>query len=92
MVALIYYRKSLRFMLPAASLVSFSRVYNGVHYPSDVLAGAVIGAGNAAATLWVLESLWQWCGPKWFAAASRAMPSLLAPSTRPQEGEPPRTT
>jgi len=42
-VALIYYRRSIRFMLPAACVVSFSRVYNGVHYPSDVLAGAIIG-------------------------------------------------
>lgn len=28
----------------AASVVAFSRVYTGVHYPSDVLVGATIGA------------------------------------------------
>jgi undecaprenyl-diphosphatase len=27
-----------------AALISFSRVYVGVHYPSDVLAGALVGA------------------------------------------------
>lgn len=26
-----------------ASLIGFSRVYNGVHYPSDVMAGSVLG-------------------------------------------------
>ena len=49
MVAFLFYRKSWRFMLPMALAVSFSRVYNGVHYPGDVLAGAILGAGYAAA-------------------------------------------
>jgi undecaprenyl-diphosphatase len=28
----------------AASVVAFSRVYTGVHYPSDVLVGVAVGA------------------------------------------------
>lgn len=34
---------------PLAASVAASRVYTGVHYPSDVLAGAALGAGAALA-------------------------------------------
>jgi undecaprenyl-diphosphatase len=30
-----------------ACLIAFSRLYNGVHYPTDVLAGAVLGVATA---------------------------------------------
>ncbi|MFH8388796.1 phosphatase PAP2 family protein [Streptomyces sp. NPDC018036] len=35
---------------PVAAAVAFSRVYVGVHYPGDVLAGVAVGAGAAALT------------------------------------------
>jgi membrane-associated phospholipid phosphatase len=87
MVALVYYRRSLWFMLPAALLVSFSRVYNGVHYPSDVLAGAILGAGCAAAGLWAANGLWSWAGRKWFPLWWAKLPSLVSPPDRAEAGE-----
>ncbi|WP_405997666.1 bifunctional phosphatase PAP2/diacylglycerol kinase family protein [Streptomyces sp. NBC_00829] len=36
-------------VVPLAASVAFSRVYTGVHYPSDVLVGAALGVGAALA-------------------------------------------
>jgi undecaprenyl-diphosphatase len=38
-------------LLPLAGAVAYSRVYTGVHYPSDVAAGAGIGIGSGALAL-----------------------------------------
>lgn len=79
MVLFVYYRRSLWFTLPLALAVSFSRLYNGVHFPSDVLAGAIIGAGYAIAALTALQTLWNWAGKKWFPQWHARLPSLLNP-------------
>ena len=34
-------------MIALAALLCFARVYSGVHYPGDVIAGAIIGSGAA---------------------------------------------
>ena len=50
-------------MVLYALAISFSRVYVGVHYPSDLLAGMVIGVGSATLTYllfsWMLKNLIQ---------------------------------
>ncbi len=39
-----------------AATVGYSRMYLGVHYPSDVLGGALVGAGSSLLT-WELQRL-----------------------------------
>jgi undecaprenyl-diphosphatase len=88
MILLVYYRRSIRFMLPLACVVAFSRIYNGVHYPSDVLAGSILGAGYAVAGMWAFNALWQWIGKKCFPLAWEKLPSLLNPEFKMQMSSP----
>lgn len=43
-------------LAPVAFSVAFSRIYTGVHYPSDVLVGAALGAGAAYAVRGMVPS------------------------------------
>lgn len=40
-------------LLPIALIVAFSRMYLGLHYPSDCLAGALLGTLSAVCTVWL---------------------------------------
>ena len=75
----LYYRRSLWVMGPLALGVGFSRIYNGVHYPGDVLAGFLIGIGYTLFVAWVLDWSWQRIGPRWFPRQWAALPSLRHP-------------
>lgn len=46
------YRKVAPVFLIFASLVAYSRVYVGVHYPSDIVVGALMGTGIAFFYSW----------------------------------------
>lgn len=62
-----------------ASGVAFSRVYTGVHYPGDVLAGAALGAGLAAVTL-------RWWPRRPVEAAFAPQPAVKVPALADGEG------
>ena len=79
-IAYIYYRRSWRVVLPVACLVGLSRIYVGAHYPSDVLVGAIIGSGYAAAGLSAWQGLWSAIGARWFRPIWQRMPSILNPT------------
>jgi undecaprenyl-diphosphatase len=56
--------------LAAATLLSVGRVAIGIHYPSDVLAGAALGAAAALALWWRplrtrVDGLADWAGGHW---------------------------
>lgn len=87
-VALFFYRRSAWFMYPLACGVAFSRLYVGVHYPSDLLAGAILGTGYAIALMFIFQWLWRTVGKKLFPAWQARLPNLLNPDPSPKALDP----
>lgn len=54
---LFYHKKAGIFMVFAAILMAFSRLYLYVHYPTDVLAGAILGILCAYIAKWIVEKI-----------------------------------
>jgi undecaprenyl-diphosphatase len=52
-----FYRRTRVWLYVAAALIAYSRVYVGVHYPTDVLAGAALGLGIGFGSAYLLRRL-----------------------------------
>lgn len=77
LVAAAYYPRSRKVMIPLAAGVGVSRMYVGVHYPSDVLAGWAWGALYGWCLPRFFEATWRTVGTRWFPLWHRRVPSLI---------------
>ena len=81
-VAVMFYPRSRRWTIPLAGGVGLSRIYNGVHFPSDVIAGWALGATYAWGLALLTEEIWRRAGRRWFPLWWVAAPSVLKPDQK----------
>lgn len=86
-VTLVYYPAIWHWVFLTACLVCTSRVYVGVHYPSDVVGGAILGAGYALAILWIAEHGWIRIAGRWLPDLAERRPSLVRWPEKPSDDE-----
>jgi len=55
MVLFLYNKKFGYIFFIAAFLISLARVFGGIHYPLDILAGAIVGIFSG----WLVERIYQ---------------------------------
>ena len=56
-VLFLYYKKAGVFALLSAAAIAFSRMYLFVHYPTDILAGMLLGIADAAAMYFIVKMI-----------------------------------
>ncbi len=78
-VFFLFFRRWGWLLLISATLVSYSRIYVGSHWPLDVLAGALIGTGMALLLTVSIEGIWRRWGARFFPRLASMYPSILRP-------------
>lgn len=77
LVSVAFYGWAAWWTFAIAALVSYSRMYVGVHWPSDVITSIFIGIGSSLLLLALFEFLWCRFGGKWLPAIHGRHPRLL---------------
>ena len=76
-LAIFYRRRGWLYFIPA-SVVAYSRVYVGAHWPGDVLAGIFLGMGITLLMTSLLDGLWRSYGGKILPRLHAMHPGLFA--------------
>ena len=71
-----YRRRGWLYFIPA-SLIAYSRIYTGSHWPSDVAVSIFLGIGIALLCLVSFEKLWRGFAPKLFPRLAANHPHLI---------------
>jgi undecaprenyl-diphosphatase len=72
-----FYRRRGWLAFIPAGMVAYSRIYNGSHWPSDVIISSFIALGTTLLLLALCQFVWRRIGPRFFPRLSSAEPSLF---------------